>query len=141
TYPISLFPSIFLSQKLKYKQELQLSYTRRVNRPFFMQLIPFIDSTDQLNWTRGNAGLKPEFTNSLEASYSKTFKGNNTLLASVYYKYTTDLITRYLDTFSTASNIKRPISTFINANSSRSVGAELTSQNTIAKWWDMNSNI
>jgi outer membrane receptor protein involved in Fe transport len=65
-----------------------MSYTRRVNRPFFMQTIPFIDSTDQLNWTRGNAGLKPEFTNSLEASYSKTFKGNNTFLASVYYKYT-----------------------------------------------------
>ena len=98
TYPISLFPSVFLSQKLKDKQELQLSYTRRVNRPFFMQTIPFIDSTDQLNWTRGNAGLKPEFTNSLEASYSKTFKGNNTFLASVYYKYTTDLITRFLDT-------------------------------------------
>lgn len=140
-YPISLFPSLFLSQKLKNKAELQLSYTRRINRPFFMQLIPFIDSTDQLNWTRGNAGLRPEFTNSLEVSYFKTFKGNNTFLGSVYYKYSTDLITRYLDTLSTGSNIKRPINTFINANSSRSVGFELTSQNTLAKWWDMNSNV
>lgn len=140
-YPISLFPSLFLSQKLSNKQELQLSYTRRVNRPFFMQVIPFIDSTNDLNWTRGNAGLRPEFTNSLEASYSKTYKGNNTLLASVYYKYSTDLITRFLDTITIASGDKRPVSTFINANSSRSVGAELTSQNTIAKWWDMNSNI
>ena len=141
SYPISLFPSLFLSQKLSNKQEVQLSYTRRINRPFFMQLIPFIDSTDQLNWSRGNADLRPEFTNSLEASYSKTFKGNNTLLASIYYKYSTDLITRYLDTFSTSSNVKRPISTFINANSSRSTGLELTSQNTLAKWWDMNSNV
>lgn len=140
-YPISLFPSIFLSQKLSNKQELQMSYTRRVNRPFFMQVIPFIDSTNDLNWTRGNAGLRPEFTNSLEASYSKTYKGNNTLLASVYYKYSTDLITRFLDTITIASGDKRPVSTFINANSSRSVGAELTSQNTITKWWDMNSNI
>ncbi len=140
-YPISLFPSVFLSQKLENKQEVQLSYTRRVNRPFFMQVIPFIDSTDQLNWTRGNAGLKPEFTNSLEASYSKTFKGNNTFLASVYYKYTTDLITRYLDTITTTADVKRPVSTYINANSSRSVGAELTSQNTLTKWWDMNTNV
>jgi ferric enterobactin receptor len=140
-YPISLFPSLFLSQKLKSQQELQLSYTRRINRPFFMQLIPFIDSTNDLNWTRGNASLRPEFTNSLEASYSKTFKGNNSILASVYYKQSTDLITRYLDTLTTASGIKRPVSTFINANSSRSAGAELTSQNTITKWWDMNSNI
>jgi outer membrane receptor protein involved in Fe transport len=140
-YPISLFPSIFLSQKLSNKQEVQMSYTRRVNRPFFMQVIPFIDSTDQLNWTRGNAGLKPEFTNSLEASYSKTLKGNNTILASVYYKHSTDLITRFLDTLTIAGNTKRPISTFINANSSRSFGLELTSQNTLTKWWDMNSNI
>lgn len=71
-YPISLFPSLFLSQKLKKNQEVQMSYTRRINRPFFMQLIPFIDSTDQLNWTQGNPALRPEFTSSVEASYSKT---------------------------------------------------------------------
>ncbi|RYF37443.1 MAG: TonB-dependent receptor, partial [Chitinophagaceae bacterium] len=140
-YPISLFPSIFLSQKLNNQQELQLSVTRRINRPFFMQLIPFIDSTDQLNWRKGNAALKPEFTNSIEASYSKTFAGNNTILASVYYKHTTDLITRYLDTITLASGVKRPISTYINANSGRSAGFELTSQNAIAKWWDLTSNI
>lgn len=139
-YPISLFPSVFLSQKLDNKQEIQMSYTRRVNRPFFMQLIPFIDSTDQLNWSRGNAGLKPEFTNSIEASYSKTFKGNNTILASVYYKHSTDLITRYLDTIS-IGDVKRPINTYINANSSRSAGFELTSTNTLTKWWDMNTNL
>ncbi|RYG05927.1 MAG: TonB-dependent receptor [Chitinophagaceae bacterium] len=140
-YPVSLFPSIFLSQKLKNQQELQFSATRRVNRPFFMQVIPFIDSTDQLNWTRGNAGLRPEFTNSLEASYSKTLKGNNTILFSVYYKHSTDLITQYLDTITLDNGTQRPINTYANANSSRSMGAEITSTNTIAKWWDMNSNL
>lgn len=140
-YPISLFPSIFLSQKLKSQQEVQMSFTRRVNRPFFMQTIPFIDSTDQLNWSRGNAGLKPEFTNALEFSYSKTLKGNNTLLGSVYYKHTTDLITRFIDTITTGNGDKRPISTYVNANSSRSFGFEITSQNTLTKWWDMNTNV
>jgi outer membrane receptor protein involved in Fe transport len=140
-YPVSLFPSVFLSQKLKHQQEVQLSYTRRINRPFFMQLIPFIDSTDQLNWTRGNAGLKPEFTNSLEASYSKQLSGNNTIMASVYYKYSTDLITRFLDTVTTAAGIQHPVSTYVNANSSRSLGAELTSQNTLTQWLDINTNV
>ena len=106
-----------------------------------MQVIPFIDSTDQLNWSRGNAGLKPEFTNSLEMSYTKTLKGNNTIMGSVYYKYTTNLITRYLDTITVANNEQRPISTYVNANSSRSMGAEITSQNTLTKWWDMNANL
>jgi outer membrane receptor protein involved in Fe transport len=140
TYPISLFPSIFLSQKLKKQQEVQLSITRRINRPFFMQVIPFIDSTDQLNWSRGNAGLKPEFTYSAEMSYSKTLPGNNTLLASVYYKRSTDLITRYIDTITTTSGDKRPLSTYTNADWSRAVGLELTGQFNLAKWWDMNSN-
>ncbi|MBD0331449.1 MAG: TonB-dependent receptor [Chitinophagaceae bacterium] len=139
-YPISLFPSVFLSQKLSNKQEIQFSYTRRINRPFFMQLIPFIDSSDQLNWSRGNAGLKPEFINSLEMSYTKNFKGNNTLLTSVYYKRTNDMITRFLDTIS-AADVKRPISIYINANSSRSYGAEFTSQNQLNKWWNVNTNI
>ena len=43
SYPISLFPSLFLSQKLGGKQELQISYTRRINRPNFFQLIPIYE--------------------------------------------------------------------------------------------------
>lgn len=139
-YPISLFPSVFLSQKLNDNEDVQFNYSRRVNRPFFMQLIPFIDSTDPLNWSRGNAGLKPEFINSLETSYSKKFKGNNSLLVSVYYKGSKDLITKYMDTI-TADGVKRPLSTYVNANSSRSIGTEFTAQNTFNAWWDSNTNL
>ena len=85
SYPVSFFPSLFLSQKLKDKQELQFSVTRRVNRPNFFQIIPFVDYTDNLNITKGNPDLKPEFTQSFEMSYLKTFKKSNNLLASVYY--------------------------------------------------------
>ncbi len=35
SYPVSLFPSIFLGQQLKNKQHLQLNYSRRINRPNF----------------------------------------------------------------------------------------------------------
>lgn len=141
-YPISLFPSVFVSQKLTNNQELQASYTRRINRPNFFQLIPFADYTDELNITQGNAGLKPEFTTSLEASYSKSFNRNNNILASAYYKKTDNLITSYLqqgvNPFTGNTAI---INTYINANSSRSYGTELTSQNYLTKWWDMTSNV
>ena len=73
-YPISLFPSVFLSQKLGGKQELQANFSRRINRPNFFQLIPYTDRTDTLNITRGNPDLVPEFTNSFELSYSKTYQ-------------------------------------------------------------------
>jgi outer membrane receptor protein involved in Fe transport len=141
SYPISLFPSVFLSQKLKNKQELQLSFTRRVNRPWFLQLMPFIDSSNQVNWTMGNPDLQPEFTGSIEASYSKTFKGNHSILASVYYKQTDNLITSVLDTVTLGNGVTHPVTTYINAESSYLAGLEFTSQNPVAKWLDLNTNV
>ncbi|MDQ6812630.1 MAG: TonB-dependent receptor [Bacteroidota bacterium] len=141
-YPISLFPSIFLSQKLGNNQELQVSYTKRINRPNFFQLIPFTDSTDKLNITMGNPNLLPEFTQSLEMNYLKQFKGNNTFLASVYYKKTNNLMTSYLSqqTNPVTGNTAL-VNTFINANSSYKTGAEFTLQNNITKWWNTSTDI
>ena len=141
TYPVSLFPSIFLSQKFKHDQELQISATRKVNRPGFFQLIPYTDYSDTLNITRGNPNLVPEFTSSFELSYMKTFPHSNTLLVSGYYKYTSNLITRYQD--SGVNPIGGPvlINTFENANNAYTVGAEITSTNNITKWWDISANI
>ncbi|MBN8787617.1 MAG: TonB-dependent receptor [Terrimonas sp.] len=141
-YPISLFPSLFLSQKLANKQELQFSVTRRINRPNFFQLIPYTDYTDSLNITRGNPDLVPEFTYSAEFSYSKTFKGSNSLLATIYYKHTTDLITRYYDTAMNEISGKQDyISTYVNANSAVSYGSEITSINKLTPWWDITLNV
>ena len=141
SYPVSLFPSIFLSQKFKHDQELQLSATRKVNRPGFFQLIPYTDYSDTLNITRGNPDLVPEFTNSFELSYMKTFPHSNTLLVSGYYKYTSNLITRFQD--SGVNPIGEPvlINTFENANNAHTVGAEITSTNNITTWWDISTNL
>jgi len=142
SYPVSLFPSLFLSQKLKNNQELQFSVTRRVNRPNFFNLIPFIDYSDKLNITKGNPSLKPEFTFAYEASYLKTFGNKNTLLGSVYYKHSTNLITRYLtQEVNPLTGNTDIINTYINANSSYAAGAELTSVNYLAKWWDISTNV
>jgi ferric enterobactin receptor len=142
SYPVSLFPSLFLSQKLKNKQELQFSVTRRVNRPNFFQLIPIIDYTDNLNISKGNPDLKPEFTQSFEMSYSKTYRKKDNLLASVYYKKTTNLITRYQDKgINPVTGTDVLINTFVNASSSQAYGAELTSINYINSWWDVTSNL
>ena len=142
-FPISLFPSLFLSQKLKNDQEIQLNYTRRVNRPNFFQLIPFTDYSDSLNLSRGNPGLKPEFTNSVELSYQKTFKGNNSLLFSAYYKNSTNLITRsqVIEVNPVKTGDTLLINTYVNANSSNVGGLELTSRNGLTKWWEMTTNL
>jgi len=140
-FPVSLFPSVFLNQKLKKDQDLQLNYSRKINRPNFFQLYPFTDYSDSLNISRGNPGLSPEFTNSLELSYQKTFKNRDNFIASLYYKNTTDLITRYQDKETNLSGKEVLINTYINASSSYVTGLELVSKNKMAKWWDMTSNL
>jgi ferric enterobactin receptor len=140
-YPVSLFPSLFLSEKLGGNQEIQLTYTRRVNRPNFMQLIPYTDSSNKLNITRGNPNLVPEFTQSVELSYIKTFPGNNTLMGSVYYKHTDHLITGYIESDTNSAGTVELINTYINAESSDQLGAELTAQWTLTKWWDFTANV
>jgi outer membrane receptor protein involved in Fe transport len=140
-YPVSFLPSIFLSQKLGGNQELQLSVTRRINRPNFFQLIPFVDSTDKLNIRKGNPSLVPEFTQSFEANYLKTFHGNNTFLASVYYKKTNHLITNYLEQQTDANGNSKLINTFINANSAYAAGSEFTLQDNWTKWWSTSADL
>ncbi|MFL5774038.1 MAG: TonB-dependent receptor domain-containing protein [Flavisolibacter sp.] len=141
-FPISFFPSVFLSQKLTDNEDLQLNYSRRINRPNFWQLFPFTDVSDSLNITRGNPDLQPEFTNSLELSYSKVFKNRDNFIASVYFKNTNNLITRYQDReYVPAFDDTLLVSSYINANRSYVTGLELTSKNKITKWWDLMSNV
>ncbi len=141
-YAVSLFPSLFLSQKLNNRQELQFSASRRINRPNFFQLIPYTDYTDKLNITRGNPALKPEFTQSYELSYLKTYGTKNTFLASAYYKHSDNLITRYLtEEYNSTTGNNDIINSYINANSSYAVGTELTGINYLTKWWDVSTNL
>ncbi len=139
-FPVSLFPSIFVSQQLSESQSLQLNYSRRINRPNFWQLTPITDSSDRLNPSKGNPGLQPEFTNSFELSYEKSFKNRGNFLASIYYKHTTDLITRFQEKGTGAGGETVALSTFINANSSYVTGIELTSRNNLTKWWEFTPN-
>ncbi len=141
-FPISLFPSAFLSQKLENNQELQLNYSRRINRPNFWQLSPFTDSSDFLNLSKGNPGLNPAFTNSLELSYQKIFKNRDNLLLTLYYKNTNNLITPYQQVqIEPITGKEQVINTYINANSSYMSGLEMTLKNNLAKWWELTSNL
>lgn len=147
-YPFSLFPSVFLTYKLNEKSDLQLNYSRKVNRPNFFQLLPNYDITDPLNISIGNPNLIPEFTNLAEISYQNQLSKKTSFLATLYYKNTNNLITNYQYRDinpDTATNYPKPdtvvITTYANANTSYNVGLELTTRTKLTKWWDFNVNI
>jgi len=145
-YPVSLFPSAFITRKLSEKQDLQFNYSRRINRPNFFQLMPFIDNSDPLNLSIGNPGLNPEFTNSFEMNYNYAYTKGANLLISAYYKRTNNLITNYIyrdvnpDTSINKSDSVY-YTTFVNADNSRSFGMEFTNRITLMKIWDFTVNL
>lgn len=141
-----LFPSIYLSKKISESEEIQLNYSRRVRRPDFWQLNPFIDINDPLNIQQGNPALKPEFRNSLEFNYSKNFKNSSNFLAVIYLRNVQGDITRYSDTISTeqfaqlhnsAVDPNAILNTFINSKSANRAGLELTLQQKFSKNFDI----
>ena len=142
----ALFPSIYLSKKVNETDEIQLNYSRRVRRPNFWQLNPFIDINDPLNIQQGNPVLQPEFRNSLEFNYSKNFKDGSNFLGVVYLRNTQGNITRYSDTLTSAQydqlnnagvDPNAILNTFINSKSSSQAGLELTLQQKITANFDI----
>jgi hypothetical protein len=141
-YPISLFPSAFVTYKINDEDNFQLSYSRRINRPNFFQLIPFSNFIDSLNLSRGNPNLKPEFTNSLELSYQNIISKEHNILLSVYYKHATNLITQFITREPKPFSIDSlNVSTPFNSKSSYAYGSELTVKNTLLKIFELTSNI
>ena len=140
-FPVSLFPSGSATYSVNDKDNIQLSYSRRINRPNFFQLIPYTDYSDSLNLKRGNAGLKPEFAHSIELSYLKIINQQNNILITGYFKTSNDLITSYqISEFDSMLNRNAVISTYENANASYAYGGEFTSKHAIKKWLEFTTN-
>lgn len=135
----ALFPSLFLTQELTDKDQLQLNYSRRIRRPNFWQLSPYIDINDPANIRQGNPQLRPEFINSFELNYSHNY-GKGNFLAVLYFRNNPDDITEYSDTITAAQYAQLQnaaidpnaiLNTYINAGVTNRYGAEFTLQN---KW-------
>ena len=91
-----LYPTAHIRYDINNKHSLQLSFSRRVTRPRFWNLNPFVDVSDKQNLRTGNANLGPEFASNLELGYSAFIK-NSSFSATVFYRPRTDLITRYTE--------------------------------------------
>ncbi|MGG9964531.1 TonB-dependent receptor domain-containing protein [Ferruginibacter sp. SUN106] len=144
SYPFSLFPSAFFTYKLTDKQDMQLNYSRKINRPNFFQLIPFVDVTDPLNISKGNPDLIPEFTNLAELSYQNQLSNKHSFLTTLYFRNTNDLITRYQYRDANpnpAISDSATFNTYANANSSFTYGLELTVRDKFISWWDLSTNL
>jgi len=132
-----IYPSVFLSEKLSEDQTLQLSYSRRINRPRDRQIIPFLDRSDPLSYRIGNADLRPEDVHSFELSYAKYWK-STTLTSSVYYRRTNDIIQFVRGAYDTTGIT---ITRFANFSYGTTAGFEFIARTDITNKWNITSNI
>lgn len=135
---LRVYPSVFLTQKLNNDQQLQISYTRRVNRPRGWQINPFTDVSDPNNIRMGNPGLKPEDINSFELSYIKYFKAV-TFTSSAYFRQVNDVVEGIR--LPVPDNNAATITQFFNLTRSRSSGLELISKIDFTRSFNLTSNV
>lgn len=119
----AFFPSLYLTKRVGEKHEIQMNFSRKINRPGFMQVMPFIMFADKLNYRRGNPLLRPEFINSVEANYNRIFTSGN-IFTSVYVKQTEGAITNFTERLSTDTTGTILINSFINGNTMYNMGWE-----------------
>jgi iron complex outermembrane recepter protein len=143
---INLFPSAFFSYQLPNQQSIYLNYSRRTNRPGFMQLLPFIDLSNPGVLNTGNPALAPEFINNVEFSYNKMDNKGNNVILGLYYAYTENLIDKVTSpmTDSLAAKYNVPISDQfaqpVNLTSGSTYGAEFTGHLQLLSFWDATIN-
>lgn len=133
---LNWFPSVHTSYKFNEKNTIQLSYSRRLSRPRFRDLLPFSNFSDARNFRLGNPDLDPEYTNSFELGYLKYWK-TGSWLASVYYRYRTGVIERI--NINNAEGITQSFN--VNLSEENNVGMEFSLNQDIAKWWSATASV
>lgn len=140
-----LFPSAFFNYKLTSEQTVGLSVSRRIDRPGYSQLDPFLFQVDATIYSTGDPLLKPQYTWSYEANY--TLKNLNFTLG---YSHTTQpqntVLSKILDVIPTFeikpgqdSNITVQIP--VNLASSDYLGLTATLPVRINSWWNAMNNV
>jgi len=129
----NLFPSFFLSQKLNDKNSVNLSYSRRITRPTFNDMAPFVIFVDPNTFFSGNPALQPAISDQVKADY--LFKK---FIFSVSYTYESNTITNFSPEIDPATN-KLTLAAE-NQESQQTASLIIGLPLTITKWWNMQNN-
>ncbi|MEO6760191.1 MAG: outer membrane beta-barrel family protein, partial [Saprospiraceae bacterium] len=129
----SWFPSAFVSHTLTEDQSLNLSYSRRIYRPGFTQLAPYLIFYDPSTVEGGNPALQPVFADALRTSYRyKTWQLTveyNFQSPSIYYLPIVDAVNN--------TQFNQPA----NNGKTNTAFADLNFPLHPAKWWEMQNDL
>ena len=123
-----LFPTMFAGYKLNSKNEFGFSYGRRISRPDYESLNPFIFFIDKYTYEAGNPFLKPMYANVFELSHTY----NKFLTSNLNYTHSKDMFNEYFEQSGYATIVKEN-----NYGSIDDISLSLNAEIKPAKWWTL----
>lgn len=129
-----LFPTFYISQKISDKQSLNLSYSKRITRPTFNDMAPFVIFIDPNTFFSGNAALQPSISNSISSSYNY-----KSYIFSIGYSQDKLAIAQFQSRID--STINREILTSENLKNVKSVSATLALPVELTNWWNIQNTV
>jgi hypothetical protein len=128
------FPTAFVQHTLSKNNQVGVSYSRRIDRPSYDALNPFVYYLDRYTYNKGNPFLQPQYTHNFEATYTFMQK----YMLAVNYSRTNDAIT---DVILPDESQQALYQTTTNLAKNISYGANLNVPVKVTKWWNMNNNL
>ncbi|RAV30588.1 TonB-dependent receptor domain-containing protein [Sinomicrobium soli] len=132
-----VYPSAFVTYSPSEKNQYQVSFSRRVDRPGIGQVNPIRKWSTPLISQFGNESLSPQFTNSIEANYTRRIK-EGSITAGVFYRRIEDEINQTI--YADPLDRNRLILTYDNFENNASYGVELSGNYKPLKWWNFNTS-
>ena len=130
---LNFFPSIFLEKKFSDDYTLNFSYSRKIDRPAYEDMIPFTVIYDKYTANRGNSRLRPQYSNVFELSGSL-----KSWIVALNHTQINSPITEFADI---DYKTRTMTTTIINFNDRNSTSLNITVPINITSWWQSNNNI
>lgn len=131
------FPNLRMAYKINDNNKVSIFYNRRVDRPNEVDIRIFPKYDDAEIIKVGNPALRPQFTNSIELGYKKSWE-KGSLYNAIYHRFADGTITRISSTVPPSNLI---YATFQNVNKSYNTGIEMVLAQEISKLYAFNINL
>jgi hypothetical protein len=122
----NLFPTLYLTYQVNEKNQLVLNYGRRIDRPAYADLNPFLFFLDEYTYQAGNPYLQPQYTQNVELSHTY----NRSLTTTLNYSYTKNFFTQTFEQSGQATIVRNG-----NIGVRQNAGVSVSYMVPVTKWW------
>ncbi len=131
-----IFPSFHTTYSFSETHQIAFSFSKRITRPEYYNLMPIKQYSDPYSYKIGNAGLNPTYTNALELNYKKSWN-KDFFSTELFARQTNNLMQNYTRVDTNGLMFLMPE----NIGHSQSIGSEIMGTYNIASWWVSNLTV